>query len=317
MGNAANARPSDDVCACVFFLADHRRTFLHLLHSNFCSFSIFSQNLHICRRPISSAFQASFPVNNHERAHSSELFFCETNNGWVERTKPPSRCLHSPLFLPAAKQNPTPGSQIETLEKRSSYNNKHKTMTIRTLRILGDRSCRKRVQVIGSSSASLSFRKQRGWTKSCGRGFGTTTATTNVNDVDRHTTANRASDRLLVVGSGVAGSAAALVAAETHRIPVTILFAGNVPQDCNSWWAQGGIIYRNYDPSSGDSAKSLAEDIHRAGAGLCASDAVDKVSHEGPDRVKEMLLKTKAAFADVPFDRTPDGELSLCLGECF
>ena len=122
-------------------------------------------------------------------------------------------------------------------------------------------------------------------------------------------------DRLLVVGSGVAGSAAALIAAETYRIPVTLLFAGNLPQDCNSWWAQGGIIYRNYDPASGDSAESLARDIHRAGAGLCQDDAVRKVSEEGPDRVRELLLNDGGAFADVPFDKKPDGDLSLCLGK--
>jgi len=117
----------------------------------------------------------------------------------------------------------------------------------------------------------------------------------------------------LVVGSGVAGSAAALIAAETYKIPVTLLFAGGVPQDCNSWWAQGGIIYRNFDPKSGDSPESLAKDIHRAGAGLCADDAVRKVSEEGPGRVEELLLSAKEAFANVPFDKTPDGKLSLCL----
>jgi hypothetical protein len=123
-------------------------------------------------------------------------------------------------------------------------------------------------------------------------------------------------DRLLVVGSGVAGSAAALVAAETYQIPVTLLFAGNVPQDCNSRWAQGGIIYRNYDPESGDSADSLARDIHRAGAGLCDDAAVRKVAEEGPERVRQLLLKG-GPFADVPFDKNPNGELSLCLGKSF
>lgn len=164
-------------------------------------------------------------------------------------------------------------------------------MTIRTLRTIGDRSCRKRVQAIASS-------------KWASRGFGTSVASTQ-------------SDRLLVVGSGVAGSAAALIAAETHKIPVTMLFAGSVPGDCNSWWAQGGIIYRNYDPESGDSAESLANDIHRAGAGLCDDYAVRKVSEEGPDRVKELLLNAKEAFADVPFDKTPGGDLSLCLGKFY
>lgn len=125
---------------------------------------------------------------------------------------------------------------------------------------------------------------------------------------------HKRSDRLLVVGSGVAGSAAALVAAETYQIPVTLLFAGNVPQDCNSNWAQGGIIYRNYDPESGDSAESLARDIHRAGAGLCDDAAVQKVSDEGPERVRQLLLMG-GPFADVPFDKKPNGELSLCLGK--
>jgi len=120
---------------------------------------------------------------------------------------------------------------------------------------------------------------------------------------------------LLVIGSGVAGSAAALIAAETYQIPVTLLFAGQLPTDCNSNWAQGGIIYRNYDAASGDSAASLAADIHRAGAGLCYDPAVQKVAHEGPDRVRQLLLDATAArrFANVPFDRTGSGELSLCL----
>lgn len=120
-------------------------------------------------------------------------------------------------------------------------------------------------------------------------------------------------ERLIVVGSGVAGSAAALVAAETYKIPVTIIYAGNLPTDCNSFWAQGGIIYRNYDPSSGDSSDSLASDIHRAGAGLCDDRAVRKVSEEGPERVRQLLLDASGIFAHVPFDRTADGELSLCL----
>jgi L-aspartate oxidase len=182
-------------------------------------------------------------------------------------------------------------------------------MATRTLRILGDRSCCKSVPYIGTSSFSSS---KRGWTASpTSRGFGTSSIQTN----DSRNNNNKKNDRLLVVGSGVAGSAAALVAAETYQIPVTMLFAGSVPKDCNSWWAQGGIIYRNFDPESGDSADSLANDIHRAGAGLCADNAVRKVSEEGPDRVKELLLNAKKAFANVPFDKTPNGDLSLCLGE--
>jgi len=120
-------------------------------------------------------------------------------------------------------------------------------------------------------------------------------------------------ESLLVVGSGVAGCSTALIAAEKYGIPVTLVYAGDVPTDCNSWWAQGGIIYRNYDPASNDSAESLVADVHRAGAGLCQDDAVWKLALDGPDRVRELLLDTSGTFANVPFDRTADGELSCCL----
>eukprot|EP00547_Thalassionema_nitzschioides_P005688 CAMPEP_0194217772 /NCGR_PEP_ID=MMETSP0156-20130528/22243_1 /TAXON_ID=33649 /ORGANISM="Thalassionema nitzschioides, Strain L26-B" /LENGTH=564 /DNA_ID=CAMNT_0038946905 /DNA_START=150 /DNA_END=1844 /DNA_ORIENTATION=- len=119
-------------------------------------------------------------------------------------------------------------------------------------------------------------------------------------------------DRLLIIGSGVAGSAAALIAAETHKIPTTLVYAGSQPTDCNSFWAQGGIIYKG--KSNEDSPSLLAEDIHRAGAGLCSDDAVQKVSIEGSERVQQLLLDSALGrFANVPFQRNEDGELSLCL----
>ena len=123
----------------------------------------------------------------------------------------------------------------------------------------------------------------------------------------------RNSDRLLVIGSGVAGSATALIAAELYKIPTTILFSGSQPTDCNSYWAQGGIIYRGRPGE--DSPGSLAKDIHRAGAGLCYDPAVQKLAHEGPDRVDQLLLDMTKRFANVPFQRASNtGELSLTLG---
>jgi len=126
-------------------------------------------------------------------------------------------------------------------------------------------------------------------------------------------------EHLIVIGSGVAGCSAALVAAETYKIPVKMFCAGSNPLDCNSYWAQGGIIYRNYNPSSGDSAQSLVKDVLRAGAGLCADDAVWKLSEEGPERIRQLLLDDGSdsdrvgAFANVPFDRDENGELLYCL----
>lgn len=70
------------------------------------------------------------------------------------------------------------------------------------------------------------------------------------NTSSRPTAASAASssaphERLLVLGSGVAGCAAALTAAR-RGVRVAVLHAGSSREDCNSYWAQGGIIYRNY-----------------------------------------------------------------------
>jgi L-aspartate oxidase len=126
---------------------------------------------------------------------------------------------------------------------------------------------------------------------------------------------NHDEKRMIVVGSGVAGCSAALIAAEKHNIPVTLLHAGSLPTDCNSYWAQGGIIYRNYDRAANDSAASLVADVQRAGAGLCDDGAVWKLALEGPNRVRQLLLDDSPSgrFANVPFDRQEDGSLSCCL----
>ena len=73
-----------------------------------------------------------------------------------------------------------------------------------------------------------------------------TVAANNSTTTSRTTTTSAAPhERLLILGSGVAGCATALTAAR-HGIHVTILHAGSSRNDCNSYWAQGGIIYRNY-----------------------------------------------------------------------
>ncbi|CAM9414423.1 unnamed protein product, partial [Ectocarpus fasciculatus] len=110
---------------------------------------------------------------------------------------------------------------------------------------------------------------------------------------------------LLVVGCGIAGAAAALQAARLG-MTVTMLSSARNVDDCNSFWAQGGIIYKAED----DSPDLLASDVHTAGAGLCNDPAVMKLAEEGPRRVEQMLLR---GTSEVPFDRDADGRLALCL----
>ncbi|RHY78300.1 hypothetical protein DYB30_012906 [Aphanomyces astaci] len=109
----------------------------------------------------------------------------------------------------------------------------------------------------------------------------------------------------LIIGCGAAGSAAALRLAR-EGVHVIMLGAAINPADCNSYWAQGGIIYKSKD----DSPELLSSDIHRAGAGVCHDPAVRKVATEGPACVEDLLLDV----SKVPFERHADtGELKLTL----
>lgn len=107
---------------------------------------------------------------------------------------------------------------------------------------------------------------------------------------------------VLVIGSGIAGAAAALELADRGVSVMMVTRAGD-PHDSNTWWAQGGIIYR----SDTDSPEALAADILRAGAGHCNPRAVAILAEEGPARLRRLLLER----APVEFDRTKEGDLSL------
>lgn len=109
---------------------------------------------------------------------------------------------------------------------------------------------------------------------------------------------------VLVIGSGLAGCAAALAAAR-RGVSVTMISKAASAEDSNTVWAQGGIIYRG----RGDSPEQLAADIHEAGAGLCHPAAVDVLTQEGPRLVEEVLIRD----AGVPFDRARDGSDALDL----
>jgi len=104
----------------------------------------------------------------------------------------------------------------------------------------------------------------------------------------------------LVVGSGLAGSAYALHAAQAG-LDVTLLSLGG-QSEANSDWAQGGIIY-----DAEADHDSLAADILAASDGVANPAAIDQLVQEGPDAVRELLLSDGA----VPFDREQSGELEF------
>jgi L-aspartate oxidase len=106
---------------------------------------------------------------------------------------------------------------------------------------------------------------------------------------------------LLILGSGIAGCAAALAAAEAG-LDVTIVTKGPALTECTATaWAQGGIIYRGEN----DSPELLAQDIYRAGAEIGHMPAIRHLATRGPEYVEEILIKKLG----VQFDRTPNDML--------
>ncbi len=107
---------------------------------------------------------------------------------------------------------------------------------------------------------------------------------------------------ILIIGSGIAGCTAALLLADAG-LSVAVVTRSKDPNESNTYYAQGGIIYRGEN----DSTDLLTEDVMRAGAGHCHEEAVRILADEGPDLVRSILMERLG----VRFDHSPDGHLSL------
>jgi len=107
---------------------------------------------------------------------------------------------------------------------------------------------------------------------------------------------------VLVIGGGISGCVAALRAA-SKGLEVTMLMKGEGGEKSNTYYAQGGIVYkgRRGDPSL------LIKDILTAGDGVSYPPAVKVLANEGPRLVEEVLIEQ----AGVPFDMDVGGELDL------
>lgn len=103
---------------------------------------------------------------------------------------------------------------------------------------------------------------------------------------------------IVVVGAGVAGLSAALAVAGTGH-DVTLVTKAELVES-NTYHAQGGIAAAIF---SDDDPKLHAADTMAAGHGLCDPKAVDILTREGADRVREF------AAAGVHFDRDAQGHM--------
>ena len=101
---------------------------------------------------------------------------------------------------------------------------------------------------------------------------------------------------VVVIGGGVAGCAAALAAAR-RGAEVALLTKLADPEEANTRYAQGGIIYTGPDDSPG----LLVRDILEAGGG--SRDTAELLSREGQALVRELLIE----MLDIDFDRDAGG----------
>jgi L-aspartate oxidase len=105
----------------------------------------------------------------------------------------------------------------------------------------------------------------------------------------------------VIIGAGAAGLTAALCLAPQ---PVTLLCNGLLGANAASGWAQGGIATAI---GNDDSALLHTEDTLAAGAGLCDSEIVARITGAGP-WVIEKLVEYGAKF-----ERAADGAIALGL----
>jgi aspartate oxidase len=95
---------------------------------------------------------------------------------------------------------------------------------------------------------------------------------------------------VLILGSGIAGATAALELAD-RGVQVTVATRAAEPEDSNTLWAQGGIIYRG----EGDSPAALVQDILHAGAGHSFPPAAQILAEEGAAVAEATLAPARAS----------------------
>jgi len=107
---------------------------------------------------------------------------------------------------------------------------------------------------------------------------------------------------LLVIGTGISGLTCAIAAAEEGK-NVALLSKESSLGECNTAYAQGGIVARGRD----DSAELLTKDIIEAGDSVNSREAVELLAREGPDFVRRFLVERLS----VPFSLAEDGSIAL------
>ena len=107
---------------------------------------------------------------------------------------------------------------------------------------------------------------------------------------------------ILIIGSGIAGSTAAIKLAEKNPTQKIVLLTKTKDiNESNTHYAQGGIIAKG--------GADLVKDILSSGDGLTKKETAQILADEGPKLVEEFLNN----YCQTPFDKTKDNKLSFAL----
>ena len=107
---------------------------------------------------------------------------------------------------------------------------------------------------------------------------------------------------VLILGTGIAGLSTAIKLAEAGK-SIGIVTRASDPNDTNTYWAQGGIVYSDENK---DSVDSLVSDILTASSQTSSVETAKYLAKRSGEIVEELLLKK----AKTDFER--DGEGALC-----
>ncbi len=107
---------------------------------------------------------------------------------------------------------------------------------------------------------------------------------------------------MIVIGAGIAGLFTAIQASSQKKV---LLITKKSLLDSNTRYAQGGIAAVISDD---DSPEYHLQDTLAAGAGLCSSESVEVLVHEGPQGVKDLIsMGTQFDIEDGQFALTKEG----------
>jgi L-aspartate oxidase len=109
---------------------------------------------------------------------------------------------------------------------------------------------------------------------------------------------------LIIVGCGISGLSAAITAAEAGQ-NVALLSKEELLEECNTFYAQGGIVYKGVE----DSPDLLYQDIVKAGDYVNSQKATELLSNGGPQTVEDFLINK----VKVPFIRNEHNEIDRTL----